>query len=400
MHYDKKGNVTGVVEKKIGPKQKLQRKAPTRRGKGATAPADGCARRSTGAAEPREVLVSNPPRALLPRLQSQGYQVVERLILQNLGVEYLRLRAPRGTTADEAISTIQRQFPGVLVDKNTLFKISAGQSVRGVYANDITDWGLAPEKCGRGLTIGMIDTAFNKRNLIFRNRNIIFRSFTKKGRKVGYANHGATVAALLVGKPQNGVPGGLLPGATLFAASIFENRGGKLRGNLSSMLKALDWLVKERVPVVNLSMAGSNNKVLKQIIGKALAKGMILVAAAGNNGPRAKPAFPAANPKVIAVTAIDKNLAAYRHANRGGYIDFAAPGVGLQVTTTTRGKLKSGTSFAAPYITSMIAMQIAKGVPAKPNALRASLRKLTKDLGSPGRDETYGWGLVRYKPKC
>ena len=355
---------------------------------------------TTDSAEPREVLVSDPPRALLPRLQSQGYQVVERLILQNLGAEFLRLRAPRGVTADEAISTIQRQFPGVLVDKNTLFKISAGQPVRGVYANDITDWGLAPEKCGRGLKVGMIDTAFNKRNPIFRNRNVIFRSFIKKGRKVGYANHGATVAALLVGKPQNGVPGGLLPGATLFAASIFEKRGGKLRGNLSSMLKALDWLAKERVPVVNLSMAGSNNKILKQIIGKALGKGMILVAAAGNNGPRAKPAFPAANPKVIAVTAIDHNLAAYRHANRGGYIDFAAPGVGLQVTTTVRGKFKSGTSFAAPYITSMIAMQIAKGVRAEPNALRASLQKLTKDLGSPGRDETYGWGLVRYKPKC
>jgi hypothetical protein len=410
LKYDAKGNIVGVVEKKVGKGQTIHRKPAPTSGAGATKAASGNST-SGGAgaggaggggqpdAEPREVLISNPPATLLPQLQAQGYLLVERIILGNLGGEFLRLRAPRGVTADSAISDIRRRFPGILVDKNTLFDLSSG--IPGIYANDLTGWGVAPPRCGQGLLIGMIDTALDPRHPALRGRNIIYRSFVQKDHKPGKSKHGATVAALLVGNSRDGAPGGLLPGAALFAGSIFEDRGnGKLRGNLSAMIMALDWLVKERVTVVNLSMAGSNNTILEYIIVKALSQGMVLVAAAGNGGPKAKPAFPAANPRVIAVTAIDRRLAAYRYANRGGYIDFAAPGVGLQIATAAPGTLQSGTSFATPFITSAIAVHLAQGARPQPDPIRAALRKRTKDLGAPGRDDTFGWGLVRYRPKC
>jgi subtilisin family serine protease len=403
LKYDDKGNVVGVIKKTIN--QKINRK-PARqtrsRPSGSSPETSGTAPIDAGA-EPREVLISNPPATLLPQLQAEGYQLLERIILNNIDAQFLRLRAPQGITADGAIDAIRQRFPGILIDKNSFFNLSAGKQGgrSGVYANDVTKWGNAPSRCGRGLSIGMIDTAFSPNHPALRGRDIIHRSFVKKKRKPGKSTHGATVAALLVGNPRNGLPGGLLPGATLFAGSIYEDRGdGKLRGNLSSMIKALDWLVEERVSVVNLAMAGSKNKVLAYIIRKASAKGLVLIAAAGNGGPRAKPAFPAANPRVIAVTAIDRQLGVYRYANRGEYIDFAAPGVGLQIATAKPGKLQSGTSFATPFITSVVALHLAQGGRARPGPIRTALRKLAKDLGAPGRDDTFGWGLVQYRPKC
>jgi subtilisin family serine protease len=127
---------------------------------------------------------------------------------------------------------------------------------------------------------------------------------------------------------------------------------------------------------------------------------MAIVAAAGNGGPKAKPAYPAAHPKVLAVTAIDQRLAPYRHANHGTYIDFAAPGVRLWTAAHGGGELQSGTSFAAPFITSAVALEIAAGASTDPETLRQLLRKATQDLGAPGRDSVFGWGLVRMRPKC
>jgi subtilisin family serine protease len=399
LKYDAKGNVIGVVEKKAGKGQTIRRKPAPIPGAGPASSDNPNGGGGQPDAEPREVLVSNPPAALLPQLQAQGYLLVERIFLGNLGGEFLRLRAPRDETADSAISYIRRRFPGILVDKNTLFDLSSGKP--GVYANEVSGWGNTPPRCGQGLLIGMIDTALDPRHPALRGRNIIYRSFVQKDRKPGKSIHGATVAALLVGNPRDGAAGGLLPGATLFVGNIFEKRSnGKLRGNLSAMIKALDWLVKQRVTVVNLSMAGSKNSILEFIIMKTLSQGMVVVAAAGNGGPKAKPAYPAAIPRVIAVTAIDEQLAAYRHANRGAYIDFAAPGVGLQIATAAPGRLQSGTSFATPFITSAIALHLAQVGRAQPDSIRAALQKRTRDLGAPGRDNIFGWGLVRYRPKC
>ena len=166
------------------------------------------------------------------------------------------------------------------------------------------------------------------------------------------------------------------------------------------MLKAADWLLKNRISVVNMSIAGGGNGVMTFVLNKLLEEGVVVVAAAGNNGPRAEPAWPAAHPKVIAVTAIDNQLKLYEQANRGSYVDFSAPGVNL-VTTVPEGlKLQSGTSFASPFITAMVAIHLDAGFPTDPDQLRASLRRYTKDLGQSGKDDAFGWGLVRLKPAC
>ena len=82
-----------------------------------------------------------------------------------------------------------------------------------------------------------------------------------------------------------------------------------------------------KVDVINMSMSGPADELLQKAIVDMSAGGVVFVAAAGNGGPSAPPSYPAAYEQVIAVTAVDKNLRGYIHANHGDYIDVAAPGV-------------------------------------------------------------------------
>ena len=128
---------------------------------------------------------------------------------------------------------------------------------------------------------------------------------------------------------------------------------------------------------------------------------MLIVAAAGNNGPGAEPSFPAAYAGVVAVTAVDQDLKIYARATRGAYIDLAAPGVGIR-TASASGTIavKSGTSYAVPFIAAAAAL-VRSGDPALDvSSMRARLESSTRDLGEPGRDTTYGFGLIQMSKLC
>ena len=96
-----------------------------------------------------------------------------------------------------------------------------------------------------------------------------------------------------------------------------------------SLLKALEWMKANDVKLINMSFAGPRDELVKDEIEELSSKGITFVAAAGNEGPAAEPAYPAAYPQVIAVTAVTKDLHNYRYANRGDHIDVAAPGVDI-----------------------------------------------------------------------
>jgi subtilisin family serine protease len=155
--------------------------------------------------------------------------------------------------------------------------------------------------------------------------------------------------------------------------------------------------VVQDVSVINMSLSGPKNKVLESSIDKVLQQGKVIVAAAGNNGPQGPPAYPAASKGVIAITAVDRFQRPYPRANRGRYIDFAAPGVAIWTPCIVgSGRFRSGTSYAAAYFTAMAAEQLNRpGMRQGHKALRKVFRKRALDLGPPGKDPVYGWGLVR-----
>lgn len=361
--------------------------------------------------EPGELLIADPPPDAEGTLSGLGFQVLERSSLGALEIEMWRVRAPDSMSLPDAIERIREALPDAIVDSNDLLDLSAGRDAAGSgrpqlaqarrdFARDAVGWGAVPESCGAGVTLGQIDGAVDLDHPALADRDVVYKSLIKPGRREAEEDHGTAIAVLLVGKPRPGRFGGLLPGATLYAANIFEEWGGRTRGNLAAMIRAVDWLVANGVQVANFSVAGGDNRLMRLAVDRASAKGLLIVAAAGNKGAGAPPAWPAADPKSLAVTAIDRGLGLYPHANRGPYIDFAAPGVGL-LTETPRGlREQSGTSMATPFVTAVVALHLQAGFPADPDRIRESMKRYAHDLGDAGRDRSYGWGLVRLRPQC
>lgn len=398
LKYNEKGEVTGVIEHKGEP---AAPRGTVRKPKGSvdTQVYRGDDDGDQPGAEPGELLVLDPPSGFEQAMRADGYTVLERISLQSLGLTVLRLRTPPGIGTDAALQAVQARYPSLVIALNERFEVNSRHE--GDYGRAVVGWGEVSSSCGTGIRIGMIDTLVDISHPALRGQHVARRSFIPKGTEPGVSDHGTAVAALLVGKPESGDWKGLLPGASLYAANIFAARAdGGLTANLASMMRALDWMAEKEVLVVNFSLAGSSNRILTKLMHRASERGLALVAAAGNGGAQAKPAYPAADPAVLAVTAVDANLLPYDYANHGDYIDFAAPGVALWTARKSGGGLQSGTSFAAPFITAAVAIHLSSGVEPDSRILREKLRRFTKDLGKPGRDPVFGWGLVRIRPNC
>lgn len=358
------------------------------------------------AIEADALLIVDPTARQLADLRQVGFQVLQSNVLEGLGFTLVEIATPAGMSVPDAMELISNRFPSLLVETNDLMDLSGGSYRQSQIASpmdftrDLSGWGEVPDSCGNGIVLGQIDGYVDTDHAALRGKGLIYESFLKPDRVPAAEDHGTAVAVMLIGRSVGGRASGLLPGAKLFAANIFERRNGRDVGNLAALVRAIDWLVTQGVRVANLSIAGGDNKIMRLAINRALDKGLLLVAAAGNNGPNAPPAWPAAHPDSFAVTAIDKTMRLYPYANRGDYIDFAAPGVDVPTQTPRGIKNQSGTSFAAPFVTAMVALHLDAGFEPKPELIRRSLQRYSMDLGSTGKDDVYGWGLVRLRPSC
>ena len=420
LYYDKNGNVVGVEGGEYDGSNANPN--PDTRGPGSGAGDGGSSSAGAGAGtdgedpeggghgrdlanlpqelrfEPGEILVSDPPAGFESRARQLGFSVINKLTLRALRVEMFRLRVPPGSTVPAAVTRLRRQFPGLSVDANHLFGPARGGRTPELFARSVMGWGRASTQCGHGVRIGAIDGAVDPLHPAFEGRKLDYRSFHDPERQPGAIDHGTAIAAMMVGQAKWG---GLLPAAELKHANIFEiNDKGRVAANVYGLVKGVDWVVGQDVHVINLSVAGSSNQVLDRVLLKARRMGHVLVAAAGQAGQTAPPAYPAAYDYVIAVTAVDAHQRLYEYANRGDYIEFAAPGVSIWTAVPGGGRLQSGTSFAAPYASVLIALEVARGQARTTETARAQLREQLLDLGQPGRDTLFGWGLIRHPRHC
>ena len=149
----------------------------------------------------------------------------------------------------------------------------------------------------------------------------------------------------------------------------------------------------QKVPVISISLVGPRNPLLERAVGAARRKGAVLVAAVGNDGPSAPPAYPASYRQVVAVTGVDGRNRALIEAGRALHLDYAAPGADMKALDR-RGNSRSvrGTSFAAPLAAARIAAALDRGV--RSDALRAAVDAEARDLGKKGPDKVFGRGLL------
>ena len=242
--------------------------------------------------------------------------------------------------------------------------------------------------------VGLIDTALNLKHPAFKSARIASHDFVD-GKKPRPTAHGTGIASILVGAEKGHE--GLIPGGQLIAASVFYQGDSASGATTSSLVAALDWMALNKVQVVNMSLAGPPNEVLGAMIAKLSSRDMLVVAAVGNEGPSSRPLYPAAFEPVVAVTAVDKKRQVYRWANQGPQVDLAAWGVAARVARDKGGYTdESGTSYAAPVVSAALAETIANGASSSSAALKAII-SAAEDLGEKGRDNVYGYGLVRLR---
>lgn len=369
-----------------------------------------------------EVLAVNVSKATLSRARTLGFTDRGAMQLSNLNYAVTRLQVPAGMSAGAAEALLNKEQPGANVSANRKYRmyrtatgaaaqteeVAAVSAAPGgtvscgldhCFARDIVGWKPALRSCvTSGLRIGVIDTSVDVTHPALARRKIVVQHLGPSG-SPGPNLHGTGVTALLAGDSSSGTPG-LIPDASFFVADVFyADSDSQPASDTVSMLRAFDWLQSKNVKIVNMSLTGPADPLIAQAIEKMSAKGVIFVAAAGNDGPTAAPSFPAAYDKVIAVTAVGQNLQNYRYANRGSYIDVAAPGVAIWTALPgSKEGYHSGTSFAAPYVTAALAA-IYPLLPANDPA-RALKHLGFRDLGAPGPDPIYGRGLLIAPSSC
>ena len=324
--------------------------------------------------------------------QSDGYQELDVARLDGIGLILLTFRIPEGVTGPEAIEALENAVPRSKVGVNHAYRLQAhlGADQSLEYADTLMNW--PDEGCHAKMPVGMIDTAIDRAALNGSGTTVVTKSFVTD--QPARSLHGTEVATLLT-DPRR------LQDVNLYAANVFgrSERAEPLAG-VDALVRSIDWLASKDVRLVNLALAGPYNKLLDLAVEKATARGLILVAAVGNDGPRSDPQFPAGFDNVIAVTAVDAKMQVYEKAVRGPHVDVAAPGVDVLLTVNGRPQLLTGTSIATPFVTARLAADPSIAAARNVSQVRAQISRTSAELGQKGRDPVYGFGLALANDVC
>jgi Subtilase family len=260
----------------------------------------------------------------------------------------------------------------------------AGTGTGGGTSNDVG----SGTSNSAGTRVGLIDGGVDVSHDVF--RDIVTHQHGCSGAAVPAA-HGTAVASLMIGRSPRFH--GAAPGSELYAADVYC--GLPTGGAVDAVADALAWLVRERVAVINVSLVGPPNVMLENVVRMVIARGHVIVAAVGNDGPAAPPLYPASYPDVVGVTAVDAHQRVLLEACRGRQVKFSAPGADMSAANPAQSyAVVRGTSFASPIVAGLLAEAVR--APDKEAAQRAVADLATHaiDLGAPGPDPVYGFGLV------
>lgn len=204
--------------------------------------------------------------------------------------------------------------------------------------------------------------------------------------------HGTAIAGAIVAHARLM---GAAPAARILAIRAFGTTGVGSDATTMAIIKGLKYATDQKALVINMSFAGPTDPGLGRYLAAAKANGAVLVAAAGNFGPKSGPQYPAADPNVIAVSATDANDQIFKASNIGPHIAVTAPGVDILLPAPDNDyQLTSGTSFSAAYVSGVAALILQRAPDLKPDGVRKVLEQTAKDLGPAGKDPEYGAGLV------
>ena len=250
---------------------------------------------------------------------------------------------------------------------------------------------------GQGVIVAVVDSGSGPHPDLAENllpgRSILGTVETQDGRDIDASGHGTHVAGIIAAVANNGIGGsGVAPNAKILPIQVLDQAG---QGDARDVAAGVRFAADNGARVINLSLGGATeSSSLTQAITYANDKGVLVVAAAGNGGAADKPKWPASLDLTLAVTAVDQANNATNFDQRGEYIDLSAPGANVVSTAKGDYVTLSGTSMAAGFVAGAAALLFA----AEPRVTNAQVRDIllrtATDIGDPGRDVTFGAGLI------
>ena len=267
------------------------------------------------------------------------------------------------------------------------------------------DWGVETVKApaawnsgftGKGVKVAVIDSGIAPHEDLKIAGGISTVDYTSS-----YADdqgHGTHVAGTIAARNNSLGLKGVAYDTELYAVKAFDQNGA---ARLSDIIEGVDWSISNGMDIVNLS-AGTQTEsaAFRTVVDRAYANGLLIVAAAGNDGAPDglddTVDYPARYSSVIGVGAVDSYSKRAIFSSTGPAVEVAAPGVRV-LSTYLRGEYAylSGTSMAAPHVTGELAL-LKQAYPDLSNEeLRIVMTEKTKDLGAAGRDPYFGYGLIQ-----
>ena len=327
--------------------------------------------------------------------QTNGVELIERLPLSFMAMEIVRFQVADDQSVPAVVRDIAAANPSVFPQPDYIYYQQGDIAANSIqYAPKKIHVGEAHQIAkGRNVLVAVIDSGIDTGHPEL--KTAVVESFEAIAfDPADEMRHGTAMAAVIAANSQLL---GIAPSVRLLSARAFgvPKGGSKASATTFAILKSMQWSFDRGARIFNLSFAGPRDPALMKGLDALAAHDVIMVAAAGNAGPDAPPAYPGAHSGVIAVTATDTADVLFDMANNGKYIALAAPGV--DVMTATPGKryeLMSGTSVAAAHVTGVVALMMEMDSGLKPAAVRQMLSDSAIDLGPEGPDSDYGAGLV------
>jgi hypothetical protein len=248
----------------------------------------------------------------LDKARATGFVIVRSETITGLGIAVTVLRPPSRVPARRAVVLLRAGDPGGSYELNHVYQ-PAGTTLGTVSSTVATG---SPTYVGSAL--GLLDGGIGSHSA-FTAAHIEQRGFAGAVQPSG---DGTAVASLLVGDA--GAFRGAAPGTSLLAADVYG--GSTAAGSAEAIAQAMGWLAGRGVKVINIGLVGPPNRLLDASVRALVQRGVIVVAAVGNDGPAAPAQYPAAYSGVIAVTGVDPRRRVLAEAGPAAHLDFAAPG--------------------------------------------------------------------------
>lgn len=256
-----------------------------------------------------------------------------------------------------------------------------------------------PYSRGRGIKVAVIDTGIDQSHPAIRANyrggvNILSPQVTPQD----FNGHGTHVAGIIAGRSSEMGIIGAAPRVSVYGVKAFNRKGS---ANLSDLLTAINWCIENKIQVINMSFGMEKvSESLRHAIQVAHQKGIIMVAASGNQGLRGKIDFPARFPETIAVTSISIDNKISTFSNQGKGVDVAAPGEKIPSAWLNQTKREmSGTSMAVPHVTGIIALLLSINSTLNPEQIRYILIHSSRKIDQSDIGFVNAWGAFQLLKK-